>query len=381
MHIKPFQAVFPRMDYITSSDSFFGSVKVEYPEYIKSGFFNKTSHESIYLYQIREEEGRPYTGVIACAAIQDYLEGHIIKHEETLAEKEQKQLHLLLRRNAIVKPVLLTYSPVPEIERFIEAYIQEHSSFLKIHFDGEQQYHEFWEVRDGQQIRILQSLFEKYILNTYIADGHHRTSSTARLYHQQLEAETGKEYDQLLCAFFPTSQLEILDYNRIVEGLNGHSEQGFIALLSQVTDIQILNGPALPQQTHELVMYIHEEWFSLKWKKEVLERYSDQQEVILDVQLLNELILDPILGIQDLRHDSRIKYVEGTKGLKGLSSKVLRHSDRVGFMLHPIDMKDFLSIADAGEVLPPKSTWFEPRMRNGLIVKEYGGKNNLKNIE
>ena len=370
MHIKPFQAVFPNTDLITSAATFFGTVKEEYPNYVQSGFFSKVAQEAIYVYQIRERE-HTYTGLVTCAAIEDYLEGHIRKHENPLPAKEQQQIHLLLRRNAQVKPVLLTYPPVEAIDAFTHDLIASKEPFLQIRFEPEEdEVHTFWEIKDDGQIRLIQALFEQYVPYTYIADGHHRTSTTAIMHHRQQNKPGGKLYDRFLCALFPTSELEILDFNRAVEGLNGHSPTQFMALLSSIVQIEPLREVLRPRQKHEVVMNLNREWFALRWKKRILRQYVDE-EILLDVRLLNEWILQPILGIDDVREDARLRYVEGTRGLEGTTEKLVKSDDLVGFFLYPVSMEDFLHISDVEQVLPPKSTWFEPRMRNGLIVQEY----------
>ncbi|MEO1624643.1 MAG: DUF1015 family protein [Bacteroidota bacterium] len=181
MRIRPFQAVYPNMDYIASPDSFFDTVKSEYPEYKKSGFFHKAPQEALYVYRIKTSE-RTYTGLIACADIQDYVDGHIKKHEKTLATKEQQQVHLLLSRNAVVKPVLLTYPRTKSIDKLLSAYIEENKSFYSVRFFQRGDEHTFWAISSGPLIQKIQSLFENKVKTTYIADGHHRSSTMALMY-------------------------------------------------------------------------------------------------------------------------------------------------------------------------------------------------------
>lgn len=369
MHIQPFKAVFPNLDYITSPDTFFGNVKEEYRQYYKSGFFNQVPTPGLYIYQILTD-GKGYTGLIACTDIRDYLEGHIKKHENTLAEKEQQQMDLLLNRKAMVKPVLLTYPPVEAIEAFLFDYIDSHAPFLSVHFENDGQTHLFWEVTEANQIQLIQALFERYVPSTYIADGHHRTSTMALLFKRMKKKGADNPFDRILVALFATSELEIHDYNRIVEGFNDCTLSRFMARLSQVAEIEVLDGPARPAQKHEIVLFINREWYSFRWKDRILQRY-EKEPILLDVHLLNELILEDILGIQDIRTDQRVRYIEGKQGLEGFTERVGKSEDRMGFFLYPVSMQDFLDVSDADQVLPPKSTWFEPRMRNGLIVQGF----------
>lgn len=369
MHIKPFQASYPRLEFITAPDSFLASVKEEYVEYVQGGFFQQTSRESLYIYQIRTPR-RHYTGLVACVDIRDYLSGHIRRHEQTLPDQEQKQMQLMLRRKSAVKPVLMTYRQVGRIEEWLNAYLRRRDPFFSVSLPGEDQEHHIWEVAEPHAIEELQRLFREQVPDTYIADGHHRTSTTALMYEHHIAEGAGEDYSQLLSAFFPSNQLEILEFNRVVEALDECSPTWFMARIAQLFDIEILAVPEKPRAKHEIVMLINREWYRLRWKPEVLAEYRDHP-VILDAVLLNEKVLQGIFSIDEERTDDRIEYVEGPRGLDGLRQKVVKNDYRVGFCLYPIQLDDFFRLVDTGEMMPPKSTWFEPRMKNGLIMKSY----------
>ena len=368
MRIRPFQAVYPNFDYITSVDGFFGAVKTQYPEYRKSGFFKKASQEAIYIYQIKNGKNS-YIGLIAGADIRDYQEGKIKKHENTLSDKEQQQMHLMMSRNAVVKPVLLTYPDVPEISQLIESCIKDREIFFTALFEKSQQHHTFWEVNEGAIIQQFEDLFKEQVPHVYIADGHHRCSTTSLMNKQLSQKNKAGNCDLLLSAYFPASELEIHDYNRIVEGLSDTSLTHFMARLSQLFEIEILEEGTKPKAKHEIVMLVNREWYLLRWKKEVLKVY-EKEKVLLDVTLLDEKVLSDILGIEDVRTDMRIRYVEGPKGLEEVRLRTNRNENRVGFLLYPATLDDILHTADAEKTMPPKSTWFEPRIKNGLIVLE-----------
>ena len=366
MTIRPFQAVYPNKDFIASNDSFFATVKEEYPAYKKAGFFQKTSKEAIYIYKIQTPD-RNYTGLMACSDIKDYINGKIKKHELTLAEKEQKQVYLMMHRKAIVKPILLVYPRMKKIDELIKTFMSNHKPFYSLHFEEENQEHVFWEVSDGDSIEAIQKLFDKKIRETYIADGHHRCSASALLYHRAKKKKN--PYENILSAFFPTDELEVHDYNRIVEGLSEMSLTTFMAKISQLFDIEILEEPTRPSRKHEIVMFLNKEWFLLKWKDHVLKKYK-KEKILLDTSLLDREILKIIMGIKDVKTDTRIKYIEGPRGLEELKNKTLKTENRVAFCLYPAQMSDLLTTSDIGGVMPPKSTWFEPRMKNGIIVQE-----------
>ena len=188
MKIRPFQAIYPNTDYIASNDSFFGTVKEEYVSYKESGFFNKASQESVYIYRIQSPT-RNHTGLVACADINEYLKGNIKKHENTLAATEQRQMYLMMNRKAIVKPVLLIYPKVKKLNELFEKHMEENDPYYTIHFEKENATHILWEVNDGNTIEKIQQLFEKKIPETYIADGHHRCAASALLYSRTKNKE------------------------------------------------------------------------------------------------------------------------------------------------------------------------------------------------
>ena len=369
MNLRPFRAIFPKMDFITSADHFFSNVKEQYAEYVQSGFFEKSPQEGFYVYQIQQNE-KQFTGLVATVDIQDYIEGHILKHEHTLSTKEQQQIHLILRRNAQVKPVLLTYPKNKTVSSLLKNHIKNKKPSIQIFFEQLNETHSFWAIKSGKKIEEFQKVFKKEVPQAYISDGHHRSSATALMHERTKSKASSRSFNKLLCAFFETTELEIFDFNRVIEGLNEVSPTMFMARLSQLFEIEPLSEPAKPTKKHEIILYINKEWYKLTWRKAVLDRYKSEP-VLLDVTLLNEEVLKEILGIKDVRMDMRVKYVEGPKGLEGIKGKTLKNEQRIGFCLYPVEMSDFIKISDLGKTLPPKSTWFEPRIKNGLIVKEF----------
>jgi uncharacterized protein (DUF1015 family) len=368
MRILPFQAIYPNFDFIASPDSFCEDAKDSFREFQRNGFFEKAPQDALYVYQI-ETPQRKHTGLVCLNDVQDFFDGKVKKHEKTLSEKEQQQMQLFLRWNAILKPVLLTYPAVPEINQLLETYVSQRAPLYVTHFEKDGQVHRVWTITEGSEVAHLQQLFAKHIASTYIADGHHRTTTVALL-HERLKAKNAEfDFDSLFCAFFGGDQLDILDYNRVVEGLKEVSITQFIVKMSKLCDLDVLEAPRRPAHKHEVLMYVHKEWYSLRWKESILQKYAAEQ-VTLDATLLNELVLSQILDIRDVRTDTRITYVEGSKGIEGVRRVTDENSpNRIGFALYPVDFDDMLRMADAGESLPPKSTYFEPRLRSGMLVK------------
>ncbi len=372
MHIKPFKAIFPNLDYVTSIDSFFGSVKEDYPEYVESGFFKKSEIPAIYIYQIREKH-RTYTGVISSTKIEDYLDGYIKKHEFTIPAKEQRQLQLLLRRKAIVKPILLTYPDVPQINDLMQSVVEKQDPIFDLEFEEEQSHHLIWAVSNEDLSQQFKDLFEQHVPHSFIADGHHRTSTNALLYNRGKTAEQKEKYNTLLSAFFPASQIDIYDFNRVIELDDTVSLAKFMAHLSNIMEIQILDGPQKPSSKYEITMILNtNEWYLLKWKPEVLshQRHS-KEEILLDCSLLDTWILKDILQLEEPKENVQVFYIEGPKGLNGIQKKVKKSRRAIGFCLYPVQFEEMVTLVSHGKVLPPKSTWFEPRMKNGLVVLEF----------
>ncbi len=367
MKIFPFQAWYPDFDLIASADSFFGSVREEYVAYKKAGFFNQSAEPALFFYQIKSES-RTYTGLMCCTDISEFEKGNILKHEKTLAAKEQKMIQLLVQRKALVKPVLLVYEKVKAINKLILHHIQNNPPLYSTYFDQDKQEHVLWKITDQAILSKIQRLFDKKVKSTYIADGHHRTTTLALL-NERLKHKPNKgNYKQLMVVLFGSDQLDLLEYNRVVEGLNETSPTIFMAKLSNLFNVEILNRPEKPRQKHQITLFINREWYRLTWKSKVLKEFK-AKKIILDVHLLNEKVLKGILNIKDVRFDQRIDYVSGTKGLRGLEKATISNKNRIGFYLYPVKVEELMTLADMYQLLPPKSTYFEPRIKNGLLVK------------
>lgn len=369
MHILPFKALFPNMELIPSPDYFFATVREEFPSYFQSGFFHQTPADGFYLYQI-EDNRRSYLGLVACVDLADYASGAIRQHEQTLADQEQKQMQLALHRKAGVKPVLLTYPNQQQLDHWMHHYIATYQPLINIAISSDGQQHRIWAVQNAEDITSLRQLFLQLVPVSYIADGHHRIAA-ASLMHQKLENPLEQDhYGTLIAAFFADSELEILDFNRVVEALTDISAARFMALLSQYFEIECLAQAQKPTQKHELTMLLQKDWYRLRWKSHILQSHNSTGQS-LDAALFNEFVLSEILGIQNVRNDARVEYVEGPKGLDGLRKKASKSEHSVAFCLYPIQMTDLFALADAHEMLPPKSTWFEPRMKNGMLVQPF----------
>lgn len=367
MKIFPFEAIYPNADLIASPDSFFGSVRNDYSEFYKNGFFHHSEVTAYYILEITTEI-KTHLGIVACLDLAEYTKGKIVRHEQTIASSEQAMLKILLQRGAMVKPVLLCHPEIKELTKEIKKQKKKRKPFVQFDLAGGPIQYTLYQVPESEG-EVMANLFKAHIPKVYIADGHHRCSTGEKLLNLQGDKK-GHDYSKILAALFPFDELDVLDYNRIVQLPYHLKLTRFIAELSHYFDIQLLEGPAKPQRKHELTMVIQEDWFLLKWKPEVLSRYK-KTSAVLDAYLLDQEILEGILGVTDVRTDNRISYISGNHGPEKVEEKVRESDHLVGFCIYPVQFDEIVRVSDYHESLPPKSTWFEPRMINGLVVKSY----------
>jgi len=370
MKIRPFAAIIPNEKLISSPDSFFNNVKYDFTKYVKNGFFRKTEQEAFYVYEIKRE-GQRHLGLLVTIDIEDYIQGKIKVHENTLAAKEQKTTDLIMEREAMIKPVMLSYPGRDEIEDLLKELRKNTSKFYSFTLDDGAVKHKIYRVSDAAQLKRIQELFES-VEALYIADGHHRTSTTANLYRMQAEEQAGFDLRWLHAGIFAFEHLEINDYNRVVDALDAMSAAQLVVHLSHYFHIKPLEGPAKPKEKFHIHMFLEDEWYELRWKKEYI-AINDEEPVLLDAALFDRYVLGGIVGIEDVRNDDRVSYVQGPKGLEGVMKKARKSEDRVGFCLPPVSTEEFIAVSDARKTLPPKSTWFEPRLKNGLLVQGLTG--------
>ncbi|MDX1942609.1 MAG: DUF1015 family protein [Saprospiraceae bacterium] len=369
MHIQPFQALYPDPQLVVSEIAFFDTTRENYSHFLQHGFFCKMNSPAIFLYQIQSPR-RIYTGVLASTDLKDYVQGNIKKHENTIRSEEEKQMRLVLERKAAVKPVLLTYAENDLIDQWIEQYILAHPIFLEIDFAEEQQVHRIWAVQDQREISQIQELFTDQVAHAYIADGHHRMSAMELICETNENEALRQAYSQVYSAFFPSGQLDILEFNRVVQLPENLNVKELLESFESLFIIEPLTAPTKPSQLHEMTFCTSQGWYRLCWKHSILLEYADMP-AILDTMLLNEQILDKLMYINNVRHDHRIEYIDAAKGLDAIQQKITENPNLIGFCLYPVQFDDLKNLVEAGGTMPPKSTWFEPRMKNGLIVKIY----------
>jgi len=333
------------------------------------GWLVKDQKEMYYIYA-QTMDGRTQYGLVAACHYMDYIEGRIKKHELTLPSKEDDRMTHVRNQNANIEPVFFTYPAVSEMDSIVKEVVKKEPEYDFVADDGFG--HHLWPVDDDATIKRITEIFAK-MPALYVADGHHRTAAAARVGQEKKEKNpnhTGnEEYNYFLTVIFPDNQLKIIDYNRVVKDLNGLTPQQLIEKLKDTFEVKEMGTDIYtPNKLHNFSMYLEGKWYSLTAKPG---NYNDSDPIgVLDVTILSNLVLDNILGIKDLRTSKGIDFVGGIRGLGELKKRVDSGDMKVAFALYPVSMKQLIDIADTGNIMPPKTTWFEPKLRSGLVIHE-----------
>ena len=331
---------------------------------VESGDFVQDDAPCYYLYELTMN-GRSQTGIVACASIDDYLDGVIKKHENTRREKEEDRVRHVDTCDAQTGPIFLAYRNQEALKKLVAEVKEEQALF---DFTSEDDIrHRGWKIADTEKISAVYEAFHQ--MNAlYIADGHHRAASAVRVGVKRREEHPGytgeEEFNYFLSVIFPDDELMIMDYNRVVRDLNGLTPEEFLDRVQQVFKVEALTGAEHPKKKGQMALFLEERWYLLTLKPE----YENGDPVEgLDVSILQKQILEPVLGIQDPKTDKRIDFVGGIRGLSELERRV--HTDmKVAFAMYPTSIGELFAVADLGRLMPPKSTWFEPKLRSGLFI-------------
>ncbi len=333
------------------------------------GWLVQDSKENYYVYA-QTMNGRTQYGLVVCANVEDYLCGNIKKHELTRKDKEEDRMIHVRNQNANIEPVFFSYPDNETINSIVNEITKHPAEYDFVAEDGFG--HHFWVIEDPETIKTITETFAQ-MPAFYVADGHHRTAAAALVGAEkkaQNPNHTGnEEYNFFMAVVFPESHLKIIDYNRVVKDLNGLSPEEFIKRVEDDFIVEKVGKEIYtPNALHNFSMYLGGEWYSLTAKEG---RYNDEDPIgVLDVTILSDLVLDKILDIKDLRTSKRIDFVGGIRGLGELSKRVDSGEMVVAFALYPVSMKQLVDIADSGNIMPPKTTWFEPKLRSGLAIHE-----------
>ncbi len=314
-----------------------------------------------YIYEL-QMNGKSQTGLVCGSSVDDYDNGLIKKHEFTRPEKEQDRINHIKTSGAQTGNVFLAYRNVDEVDAIINKWKAKNPVYNFTAEDNIQ--HSVWIVNDDATIEKISSLFKEKVPCTYIADGHHRAASAAKV-RAALGSNASKGSNIFLTTLFPSDQLYIMDYNRVVTDLNGLSDTDFLSAIENNFVVEKADKAFSPAKLHEIGMYLNKKWYRLTANEN---SYSEDPIGILDISILQNNLLDPVLGIKDQRTDKRIDFIGGIRGLNELEKRVNSGEMAVAFSLHPVTIQQLFDIADSGNVMPPKSTWFEPKLRDGLLT-------------
>ena len=354
------------------SQEVYDKVVENFNDFKQKGWLVKDDKAKLYIYA-QTMDGRTQYGIVGCAHVDDYFNNVIKKHELTRKDKEDDRMIHVNITNANVEPVFFAYPAHQEIDQIVENIVKNEKPVYDFVAKEDGFGHTFWVIEDEKTVARIEEIFEKEIPALYVADGHHRTAAAARVGQERRASNpnhTGnEEYNYFMAVIFPDSQLKIIDYNRVVKDLNGLTEEEFLAKLNDTFVVEKVGKEIYkPSKLHEFSMYLGGEWYKMTAKEGT---YDDNDPIgVLDVTILSNNVLDKVLDIKDLRTSKRIDFVGGIRGLGELQRRVDNGEMIVAFALYAVSMQQLINIADSGNIMPPKTTWFEPKLRSGLVIHE-----------
>ena len=352
----------------SNKNAAYSAAKSALLEFIEKGWLQYDQEEAYYIYRQKMGKIDQY-GLVCLSAVDDYMNDRIKKHEYTRPAKEEDRIQHMYTLGAHPGPVFLAHRHIPKLNDLKKSWCA--SNKPNFSFTSEDEVlHEGWKIDDQTIIDSITSLFSQGVEQTYIADGHHRSAASAKVGLRMRQESTGSNtaFDSFLSVLFDENELDIWDYNRVVKDLNGYNPKEFLIAIAEYFDITPLDKAYKPQEKYSYGMLLGNQWYRLD-----LKNTHDVGQGIesLDIQVLSDLVLNPILGIKDQRTDPRIDFIGGIRGMDGLSKRVNSGQWALAFSIHPVSMGELFAVADSGEVMPPKSTWFEPKLRSGLFINHF----------
>ena len=361
----------PEIDFPVGTDEHdervYAKAAENFQKFQDNGWLVQDKEDKYYVYA-QTMNGRTQYGLVVCAAVEDYMTGKIKKHELTRRDKEEDRMKHVRVNNANIEPVFFAFPHQDELDAIVSKVVAGEAEYDFVAPDGFG--HHFWVIDDAATIARITEIFAEFPA-MYIADGHHRSAAAALVGDEKRKQNPNhqgdEEYNYFLAVCFPDNQLNIIDYNRVVKDLNGLSDEEFLKALQANFEVKEIGAEIYkPNALHNFSLYLSGKWYSLTAKEGT---YNDNDPIgVLDVTISSNLILDEILGIKDLRSDKRIDFVGGIRGLGELKKRVDSGEMKVALALYPVSMKQLIDIADTGNIMPPKTTWFEPKLRSGLVI-------------
>ncbi|MGB0882296.1 MAG: DUF1015 domain-containing protein [Vicingaceae bacterium] len=369
-----YRVIKPELEFADDADYYAPEIykrgKENFDKLVDSGLMVQDETENFYAYQIIMN-GHTQTGLVGCCSIDDYFNNVIKKHELTRPDKEEDRKNHVRYSKLNYEPVFFAYPHVNSIDELV-ADVKKADPIYDITTSDDIQ-HTLWVINDTDKVTAIKALFEAQVPSIYVADGHHRTAAGALVGEEFRKeaggnANDGGRYNYFMAVLFPDNQLKIIDYNRVCKDLNGMDEATFISKVSEKFDVEEVEGQYKPDALHHFGMYLNNKWYKLVAKEGT---YNDNDPVeVLDVTILSKQVLEPLLNIVDLRTDKRIDFVGGIRGLGELEKRVNSGEMKVAFALNAVSMQQLMDISDNDMIMPPKVTWFEPKLRSGLFVHQ-----------
>ncbi len=365
MIIYPFRTVLPKRKLALKSNQLAETAKYHFPKYLQRGGFKRVAKAGIYVYEITSSFG-VHLGFVAHTDLQEFINKNIKPHEKTLKPKERASKDLLLNRGAIVKPVLICHLPNNDLTALLEDHRDNHEPLLEVKLLENNDLHRIWPVHDKSTIKHLQHLAD-VVDHAYIADGHHRSRVLQQLNNKPKKHKL--DVERVCSAYFDFNAVQILDYNRMVEIDSNISLSDFIRRLDKKFTVKIKKQAFKTNKQHHLSMLLNGQWYELRWKPKVLKKYR-KQEVILDHQVFDNEVLNKILHIKNVRTDKSITYFSGEKSLQDIEGKLGKKPRVAAFFIRPVEIEQMVQLTEKDKTLPPKSTYFVPRLYNGIICND-----------
>jgi uncharacterized protein (DUF1015 family) len=368
MRVQPFKAIYPNKSLIVSPDSFFATMGVNFPKHYASGLFNELDKEAMFAYQIKTQ-GRKYRGIVNNTDIQDLVEGKILMHEQTMADKEQDMVEATLERKAMIKPVMLFHKKNKKLSKIINQIIEQKSIFYSFEVeDGS--VHTLWKITDQDKLMDIRNIFLFGVRKAFVADGHHRCKASKLLVKNKPMQFRDFDFSKLLTVYFSDEQLEIFDHVKMVDILDQIKPEVFIAELTEFASVRLITKFTYPEKGREFLILMNGEMYKGKWKKKTLKEYEISPDA-LDNYIMNQIVFRTIFKIPDVRKDNRISFFSGNEHSESIIQRSKDNPMSICILQSPLKLSDVKKFSTKKKNLPPKTTWFEPRIKSGVIAQRY----------
>lgn len=362
MNFFAFEPLIPKQKWIASPQLFSKKARANFPQFLANGYYKKID-EGLIVIAISQSENQ-YIGLIGLLDLQDYKQGKLMQHENVLASQQQISTELLIERKAMIKPAVVTYTPNQKIDNILKKCVQTEDPLFEFDFEDSNEQRKFWLInKHDVSFKIIQKTFKEEVRLAYIADGHHRFAAARWLNEEKKYPPT------ILCSLFSFDQMDIFDFNRVVKKPTDLNADSLLNAMSKYVHVQPIDEARKPRRKFEMIMHLETQWYQLRWRTNLLECLKQKHQILFDAELLNEYILQPYFGIEDIKNDTGVRYVSGVSGWSDIENKL--NTQQVAFLLYPIQFSELTQVVDRGGLLPPKSTWFEPRMYNGIIATQW----------